>query len=64
MWLEFSSTILYLSFYVYLQFGFLSCFFTLDDKKKNLKKQKRRFGSDSCAYIVTCPVHGIYTVLK
>ena len=44
MWLEFSSTILYLSFYVYLQFGFLSCFFTLDDQKKIKKNKKEGLG--------------------
>ena len=37
------------SFYVYLQFVFLSCFCTLYDLK-NYKKIKRRSGSDSCGH--------------
>ena len=46
MKLEFSLTILYLSFFFYLQFVFLSRFCQQDDKKM----KKIRLESDSCGY--------------
>ena len=50
MKLEFSLTILYLSFFVYLQFVFLFFFFSCFCQQDDKKMKKIRPESDSCGY--------------